>query len=67
MPNLLATIITSVSDLRGALRMTDDELQRLEPFKLSQLDYDAIKDEITRRNSVEFEIGEDDEIDNSYI
>jgi len=66
-PNLSATIITSVSELRGALRMNDDEIRRLEPFQLSQLDYDAIKDEITRRNSVEFEIGEDDEIDNSYI
>ena len=45
-PNLSATIITSVTDLRGALRMTDVELQRLQPFKLSQLDNDTILDEI---------------------
>ena len=66
-PNLSATIITSVTDLRGALRMTNVELQRLQPFKLSQLDNDTILDEISRRKSVEFEIGEDDEIDNGYI
>ena len=45
-PKLSAAIITSVSDLGGALRMTDDAVQRLEPFKLSQMDYDTILDEI---------------------
>ena len=38
-PKLSAAIITSVSDLGGDLRMTDDDVQRLEPFKLSQMDY----------------------------
>ena len=56
-PKLDVSIAKSSSDLDYTMSsMTQKEIDEKEPFKLSSEDYDAIMDEIHRRESVEFEV-----------
>ena len=47
--------------------MTQEALIQKEPFKLSVDDYDNIFDEISRRETINFELGGSDEIDTTEI
>ena len=63
-PKLDVSIAKSSSDLDYTMSsMTQKEIDEKEPFKLSSEDYDAIMDEIHRRESVEFEVEEYSDIE----
>ena len=47
--------------------MTEDDIMIKEPFKLSDFNRDLILDEMHRRDNIDFEIGEYDEIDTEVI
>eukprot|EP00957_Ditylum_brightwellii_P195718 14911447-Ditylum_brightwellii.AAC.1 len=61
--NLGVNIVTSISELEYSMSdMIQEGVIEKEPFKLSVDDYENILHEISRRESIDFEIGGSDEI-----
>ena len=67
-PRLDVHIVTSISELDYSIStMTEDDIIIKEPFKLSDFNCDLILDEKLRRDNIDFDIGEYDEIDTEII
>ena len=61
---LSVSVITSISQLdRSMSNLTLSDIIDRKPFKLCQSDYDAIMEEISRREVIEYGIGIDNEED----
>eukprot|EP00957_Ditylum_brightwellii_P073736 5603758-Ditylum_brightwellii.AAC.1 len=62
--NIDSDIDTSTPELDYSMStMTQEDVMRKEPFKLSVNGYDYILDEISKRETIDFELGGSDEID----
>eukprot|EP00957_Ditylum_brightwellii_P034245 2596919-Ditylum_brightwellii.AAC.1 len=62
--NIDVDVVLSTSELDCSMStMTQEDVIQKEAFKLSVNDYDNILDEISRRATIDFELGGSDEID----
>ena len=62
--NIYIDIVTSTSELDYSMStMAQEDVIQKEPFQLRVNDYDNILDEISRRETIDFELGGSDEID----
>eukprot|EP00957_Ditylum_brightwellii_P122966 9375624-Ditylum_brightwellii.AAC.1 len=61
--NIDVDIVTSTSEMDYSIStMTQEDVIQKETFKLSVDDYDIILDEISRKETIDFELGGSDEI-----
>jgi hypothetical protein len=62
--NIDVDIVTSTSELDYSIStMTQEDVIQKEPFKLNVNDYDNILDEVSKGETIGFELGGSDEID----